>query len=217
MNGILENNQQIKLNIEYSKNPDDFDGGVFAHWAIGENMDPTSKLNDFKKIIENNQKNGLDYAFMKFCYVDIDREVVVEKIFKQYKDVHDQLKKMYPGIKFIHLTAPLTSKRSDIKTFMKNIAKKILGRPVRTYMDNIYRNKFNEMLKREYEDNSAIFDLASLESTTMNGSALRYKGKDVLFPSMVPSYTYDGGHLNEEGRRFIAEQFLIFLAELADK
>jgi hypothetical protein len=31
---------------------------------------------------------------------------------------------------------------------------------------------------------------------------------------MVPEYTTDGGHLNEIGRKKIAEQFLILLAKL---
>jgi lysophospholipase L1-like esterase len=34
---------------------------------------------------------------------------------------------------------------------------------------------------------------------------------------MVPEYTDDGGHLNEKGRKRVAEQMLIILAEVANK
>jgi hypothetical protein len=34
-------------------------------------------------------------------------------------------------------------------------------------------------------------------------------------PALAPAWTDDGGHLNVEGRRMIAEQFLVFLAGLA--
>ena len=35
-----------------------------------------------------------------------------------------------------------------------------------------------------------------------------------IYYSMAPEYTTDGGHLNETGRKRVAEQLLIFLANL---
>ena len=34
--------------------------------------------------------------------------------------------------------------------------------------------------------------------------------------SLVPDYTDDGGHLNEKGRKIVAEQLLILLANLSE-
>ena len=34
---------------------------------------------------------------------------------------------------------------------------------------------------------------------------------------MVPEYTEDGGHFNDQGKKKVAEQLLIILAEVANK
>jgi len=43
------------------------------------------------------------------------------------------------------------------------------------------------------------------------------KKRDQKVFIMLPQYTTDGGHLNEEGRKIVAEQLLIVLAELANE
>jgi len=40
----------------------------------------------------------------------------------------------------------------------------------------------------------------------------RKEGKK--YYSMTPTYTDDGGHLNERGRKKVAEQFLLFMINL---
>ncbi|MEF9476235.1 MAG: hypothetical protein L0958_06070, partial [Candidatus Mariimomonas ferrooxydans] len=61
-----------------------------------------------------------------------------------------------------------------------------------------------------------LFDLALIESTDSEGGMATFKKCGKSFYSLVPSYTNDGGHLNEDGRRIVAEQLLIFLANLPD-
>ena len=73
------------------------------------------------------------------------------------------------------------------------------------------------MLIKEYAGKAPIFDLAKIESTYPDGKMLMYKGGNNVFPAMIPGYTYDGGHLSESGRRVVAEQLLIFLANLSEK
>ena len=78
-----------------------------------------------------------------------------------------------------------------------------MGKPV---YNNINRNQFNEILRKEYEGKAPIFDLAKIESTYPDGKTSY---------SMVPDYTYDGGHLNETGRKKAAEQLLVLLANIS--
>ena len=60
-----------------------------------------------------------------------------------------------------------------------------------------------------------IFDLAKFESTFPYDDTrqqLSIKGRK--FNTLIEDYTDDGGHLNVHGRMIIAEQLLIFLANL---
>ena len=80
----------------------------------------------------------------------------------------------------------------------------------------IKRNEFNDMMRNEYEDREPIFDLALIESTFLDGKREMYQENDIIYYSLVPDYTNDGGHLNEKGRKLVAEQLLIFLSELQE-
>ena len=82
------------------------------------------------------------------------------------------------------------------------------------YDHNVARNKFNDLLKREYAGKESVFDLAKIESTYPDGRRETFKRKDKRFYSLVHDYTHDGAHLKELGRKKVAEQFLIFLANL---
>ena len=79
---------------------------------------------------------------------------------------------------------------------------------------NILRNEYNETLRKEYVNKGTLFDLAEIESTFPDGSRSTFKRNRKLHYSLVPEYTYDGSHLNEIGRKKVAEQLLIFLATL---
>lgn len=70
------------------------------------------------------------------------------------------------------------------------------------------------MLITHYKNKEPIFDIAEIESTSLNSirSSFNRKGEDYF--SMVPEFSNDGGHLNELGRKKVAEQFLLFLANL---
>ena len=217
INDIMQEIPQAPIQIVDTKNPAMLKEGVLAHSSIGQNTDPVSKLVDFAKTMENGIGDKADYAFMKFCYVDFSTDTDVKKVFDEYKKTHDELKRKYPGTTFIHVTTPLTSKRSDLKTVTKNIIKRVIGRPVRTYKDNIKRNEFNEMVREEYNNNGLVFDLAKIEATYPNGKMLTITKNGTTFPNMIPAYTYDGGHLNETGRKRLAEQLLIYMASLPEK
>lgn len=217
INDIMHKNPQIEINIVDTKNPAMVENGIFAHSEVGQNTDPISKLADFAKTLDNGMGNKVDYAFMKFCYVDFTINTDVRKIFQEYKVTYENLKKKYPNTTFIHVTTPLTSKQTDVKTLTKNLIKRIIGRPVRTYKDNLKRNEFNQLLLNEYNGNDPVFNLAKVESTYSDGKSLLFTKDGEKFPVMITDYTYDGGHLNENGRKNMAEQFLIFLANLPEK
>ncbi|MBW2608023.1 MAG: hypothetical protein JRD05_10355 [Deltaproteobacteria bacterium] len=70
------------------------------------------------------------------------------------------------------------------------------------------------MLRKEYDGKEPVFDIAKIESTFPNGTRCSFTKDGKTYYSMVPEYTYDSGHLNETGRKKVAEQLLILLAQL---
>ena len=138
----MKENPHINLNIVETSNPADFNHPLFAHARVGKNTDPKSKINAFSAFMKEAIGNKADIAFFKFCYVDVMAGTDVHKVFTEYMNSMSHLKKTYPKTNFIHVTVPLTTRQTGIKAWIK----KLIGRPVGGYDDNIKRNQFNELL-----------------------------------------------------------------------
>ena len=124
---------------------------------------------------------------------------------------HSQLKQDYPKTQFIHFTIPLKVVQTGPRVWIK----KIIGRPIGGYEDNIKRNEFNNLLWQEYGEKEPVFDLALAESTHTDGSRQTFQHNGNTYFALIPEYSHDGRHLNEPGRKKVAEQLLIFLANLS--
>lgn len=202
---LMQENPQIQLNILETDNPSNFNTGLFAHFKAGKNRYPDSKIEAFEDFMTKGIGDKADIVFFKFCYVDLNAGTNIQNLFDKYKITMSRLKKFYPETTFVYVTVPLTSEAVGVKGCLKkakDLIKKIIGKPV---YNNINRNEFNEMLRKEYKGKAPIFDLAKIESTCPDGKTSY---------AMVPDYTYDGGHLNETGRKKVAEQLLVLLADL---
>jgi lysophospholipase L1-like esterase len=176
---------------------------------IGENGNPASKLRSFAETLERDKPPVNSILVMKFCYVDMTNDTNVNALFAEYKASVDQLRVRYPGREIVHVTMPLTT----VESAPKFLIKELLGRPSRRRV-NAMRNQFNRLLRSEYVDRDPVFDLAEYESTGPDGSRTSYTlGKEVVY-AMASEWSSDGGHLNALGRREVAKQFLLRLAEL---
>jgi hypothetical protein len=204
INSILSTSPSIKLNIRMIHENERLSEPVFAHSQIGKNKDPELKINEFDRILNSGVGDTLDIAILKFCYVDIHKRTKLKEVFDLYKLTLSNLKNRYPNTQFIHFTVPLRRKEKGIKGFVYLLKSK---------EQNCRRARYNELIRKEFRD-EIVFDLAKIESTFPDGRTT-YFNKDCY--SLVPDYTDDGGHLNEFGKKIIAEQFLIFLAGVAEK
>ena len=207
MKKIEEQVPGIKLNIVEIKHASDMKGAEFAHSSIGENEDPDSKMQAFTDYMENGIGAKANIAFFKFCYVDINASSDIDKIFIEYKKTMEQLKKKYPRTTFIYATVPLT----ESKTTVRSIIKAVLGKEDR----NIKRNRFNDMLRKEYKGKEPLFDIAQAESTHPDGTRSTFTKNGTTYYSLASEYTDDGGHLNDLGQLAVAQDLLILLAKLA--
>lgn len=220
INDLMKQNPQIKLNIAEINGIKDFSAGTFAHSRIGKNRDPGSKFEAFEKFVEQVGGN-VDIVFVKCCYVDIGTGTDIERIFEVYKKKMAQMKKKYPEIIFIHFTVPLETSRIPFEFWLKIF--KSAGWSYRTkmiknikkiwrYDANIKRNEFNDLVRMEYGGKEPVFDIAEIESTYPDGRRETFTKEGNTYYSLLSEYTYDGGHLNEIGRKKVAEELLIFLA-----
>jgi hypothetical protein len=215
---LKETHPQINLRIIDNKQPWELTTPGLIHFQVGNNTQPLTKIEEFSRIIRTTaQQQNIDIAFFKFCYVDIRSDSNVEEVFRQYKNMMDELSQTFPDITFVVATVPLTQEEIGIRPWLREV-KKSLSQLVKnspaTPPANWQRKQFNELLRKEYEGKMPIFDLAQIESTLPDGSRhIAVKNGQEYF-SLVPDYTDDGGHLNEIGRRVVAEKLLIFLTQL---
>lgn len=211
---IMNDRPDISLNLKETETLAFVNGPLFAHYRVGENLDPYSKIDHFREILKNALTNGgFDIAFFKMCYVDIDSNTDIQKVFDYYKRTLIDLELLYPNTIFIHFTVPLKASPLGLKTWVK----RLIGYPVKwTDPQNIRRNEFNQLVLRAYEGNKPVFDLAMWESTYPNGNREYFRKNGEKHYTLVPEYTFDGGHLNEKGRRVIAEKLLAFLGTICE-
>lgn len=208
---LMIENPQIKLNILETHDPAAFNTPLLAHSKVGMNMDPKSKCDAFADFMERGLGEKADIAFFKFCFVDLKAATDIDSLFSDYKKTMEVMRQKYPRTTFLHVTVPLTTVQTGIKAWVKQI----IGRPIDGYDDNARRGEFNDRLRNEYQGKAPVFDLAVLESTSPDGTRTSFARDGRVYQSMVPDYTHDGGHLNERGRRLVAEQLLVLLVSLS--
>ncbi len=167
----------------------------FIHSGVGKNMFPETKIADFRNKLENIGK--VDAAFLKFCFIDINRKTDVNLLYKNYINVMSELKGKYKNTRFLYFTCPLTTREN----FVFGLIKAILQRP-----DDLNKNrhKFNSLVRAT--NGIDLFDLAFFESHDPDEASS--PSKEFLLKKYA---TPDGGHLNETGSEKIALQLLIRL------
>jgi len=200
------------IRIVESDNPEVFDQAVWAHSPIGVNGDPFSKIKAFKDNIQKGIGDKADMAFVKFCFWDIRSFTDIDRVFRNYKDTIDGLKREFPKVTFVHFTVPLMSHSTSLTAKIR----RMLGRKIGFDEDNIKRNELNKLILNEYAGKEPVVDIALYESTLPDGTRTSFTKGTGRYYYLASAYTDDGGHLNAEARIRAAEQVLIKLARVAD-
>jgi len=212
---VIIEHSEIKLNIVEKTDLSSVDGPAFIHGKVGRNTLPDTKVKSFTDIISSEGGADVDIAFLKFCYVDVRRDSDPQTIFSDYQLAITDLQERYPETIIVHVTVPIESAPVGVKGVLKEKIKTVLRRPG-VVEDNSVRERYNELLRTSYAGEEPIFDIARYESISPEGD-MSYRtsasGKVYL---MDARYTDDGGHLNKLGRRVVAEQLLMTLAEVAN-
>ncbi len=173
---------------------------------VERNGEPLRKLANFAAAVGEGSR--YDIALVKFCYVDVNGATDAQALFARYRSAIGELRKRNPRTTFVHVTLPLTT----VQTGMKALAKRALGREPSGTVENVRREQYNALLRRAYAGREPLFDLARLESTAPDGTAVRVSWESEVAPALSPAWTDDGGHLNEAGRRRAARELIRVLA-----
>jgi hypothetical protein len=213
MASIMKANPSTQLEVTEVKPPEAMERPSFFHSSIGQNDDPLSKVRAFKEYVQDGIGNSADIAFFKFCFWDIREKTDVKTIFAEYRETLAVLKSRYPGTTFVHVTVPLMAYAEGIKDRVQ----RAFGVASEFDKDHARRHELNELILNEYLNREPVFDLALVESTLPDGSRTGFSRNGKTYYTLASEYTRDGGHLNDQGQRRVAEQFLIFLAKLASK
>ena len=209
---LLKEHPAIRLNIVKYVNPSMFEAPAFAHAEIGRNGDPKSKCEAFEHVLETGVGRLADIAFFKFCYVDFSNESEALKTFETYQAMIRRVKEKYPNLTLVHVTVPLTRMDTGLGSSLKIWIKKVIGRKSGGPDANVGQERLNDLLRKTYGEKEPLFDLATIESTSPSGELVTFLYEGKPYPSLYPGYTSDGGHLNESGKRILAQRLLLFLA-----
>ena len=182
------------------------------HNVIGRNTDPMSKISDFQAFMTEDFGGRVDYAIMKFCYVDVYGKNTVEEIYSQYMSTMLELERTFPETTFLYTTMPLTTPYSG----WKDRIKKVLGREVSGFQGNMERAQFNERLRNNPDVSGRLFDIAKAEAVSPDGDRVTVRLQNTEYEALVPGYSTDGGHLNDAGKIHLAVKFIKTLDEIED-
>lgn len=213
MTDLMKDHPSIRITIKQTTRPNDLAPGTFAHFSVGKNEKAESKIEDFEAKIRQGLGDKVDIALFKFCFVDVDANTDVQILFQEYRDTMAALKKAYPKVTFVHMTVPLLKTE---KPTIRSYIGKILGKTGGFFDDthNIKRNEYNDLIREHYDTKEPVFDIAAVESTRLDGTREIFNVGGKSYYALAPEYTRDGGHLNDVGRKLVAEQFFVFLARL---
>ena len=152
-----------EINLHELDKIENIDTPGIYHAKIGKNGFPKSKVDAFiQKLRENDFGNKIDVAFLKFCYVDFNKDSDIHDIINYYIKSIKLMSHEFPKLRIIHVTVPLTVHSYGIRNYIRTL---IFGD-----ISNVKRNQYNSLLINIYKDSAAIYDLAALESRYPDGT-----------------------------------------------
>lgn len=176
-------------------------GPLLLHALVGENTRPESKLADFVKALDALAAAPVDVALLKFCYADIGAGTDVDRLFAEYRRALTGLRRRYPSTVFVPVTAPVRAHeglRRSLSRWLRDSGPET---------DNARRSRYNELVRAGFPA-ELIFDVARAESARGEGRRRLVEWIDPRNEHLAAPWTADGGHLNDEGSRAVARDFL---------
>lgn len=179
-----------------------------AHAMVGVNGDPQSKIDEFKALLAGGLASRADTVVLKFCYVDVTSGSDVRQVFEAYSTAMDDVSREYPDLQIVYTTVPLSTEAS----WKSRLKAAVTGSIPPYTADNIVREQYNSMVRERYGSSGRLFDIALVESTQDDGSRVEGEHDGLPYFSLDQRIAADSGHLNDEGARLAADEFVRIVA-----
>ena len=184
-------------------------GGALLTTTIGTNGQPGRKTDDFVAALASPAGRQATLALHKYCYLDFEPATDPARVFADYRAQVERVRAARPDLVLVHVTVPVRAREPWYKTLLKRLLRRTTADDL-----NVKRAAYNALVLDAYRGKEPVFDLAGYESTGPDGRRVGVLRDGKAVPALAPAWTDDGSHLNAEGRRMLAEQFLVFLAGL---
>lgn len=182
---------------------------VLLHARLGRNTEPQSKLSELAQWLDAGLARSVDYAMLKFCYVDIASMEQARSLHAAYIDGMAGIRESHPKLRLAHCSVPLRVLPSGPYA----LARRILGHRHAEIERNRAREWYNDRLRQD-ANGAPLFDIALIQSTRPDGERCTQRDGQDRVAYLASGYSHDGGHLNDQGRRIVAVAFLDFLTAL---
>ena len=210
MQDLSRENPQIRLNYKTSEDPLNSGEGFFLHYWVDMVESPQSLAKEYANYVDKMVPGkAFDVAMIRFTPFSGKKDI--DTILVEYDTAITELKREFPNTVFVHATFPLTHSKETWRTWLKKLFKK---EEFWEYDNNVFINKYNKNMREKYKGKEPFFDIAEIQSTLPNGKRSTFTMNGKTYYHMVSDYTNDRTHLNQKGRRVVAEQLLILLVSL---
>lgn len=172
-------------------------GGYLAQSYVAENGEPLDKIAEFDRILRSGVANRVDVAVLKFCYADIRTGGHnPASVFEAYRRTMAALERDYPNVTFLYATEPIvTAGDSDAP-------------------NNIPRAVFNQLVRAQYGSTGRLWDVAAIESSTLDGRLVTGTSQGTTFAALNPEFASpDGRHITGPGLKAVAGPLLELIAK----
>jgi hypothetical protein len=211
--GVEEVTQKhsLALRLVQTREPAAVSGPAFVHFLAGQNRDYASKNAAVLRLLESRTRAQSPVLVLKYCYEDISASADPGTMFGAYRDTVDMIQSAHPDVAVVHATIPLTT----VEGVLRSGAKQFFGRQTRRGAA-IARQRYNELVRAEFQANEPIFDLARVEATQPDGASAGFAYGGRMIETLAPQNTYDGEHLNPRSQRIAAEALLDVLSDVIE-
>jgi acetyltransferase-like isoleucine patch superfamily enzyme len=209
---LSDDDPRLSLEVTRADSPGSVSTPALVEASIGRNFDPQSKADAFVAALRDGLGPDGGIALYKYCYLDVRQDTDIDALFGSYKRAVETVRAAHPEITLVHVTIPLTVDEGRLR----RLAKAALGKPTSRDL-NVKRNAYNQLIRQTFSARDALFDLARVESTRLDGTRSYFRNGDDTVYTLAAQYTDDGGHLNRLGRSSAARELLRVLSEAAER
>lgn len=179
----LEGVAALGFTVDEVSTANDYSTPRIGHAYLDSNGEPLRKMQGYADALDR-LGSAVNVAAMKLCWIDFDQNTNLGNLESTYQSTIAKVTKAHPNVHLVHVTTPLKTDEPA---------------------NNAQRLRYGDWLKSTFKSQAIVLDLAAVESTRPDGTAICTNGGS---RALCSEYAADEGHLNDTGRARAAKAFL---------